>query len=272
MSIVEIGRNPVKMTKDILVAIVSDDIYARNWMSLLLVRDWRTRVVSEITCHADFARLNEPGQPQPDLFLVDLDSYRDNPSMLTTLNELVGKRARILCVGTQVIPNVFLRLDAHLFAGYLLKNEISSSLAWAITFAYEDKTVFTPGVMDFLQDDTYKMPANKMIIRGRSFPGLTDRQEEIARLAIVFSIGRRDLADELKISDQWSYGMVSELYSRLGLEELFTGEIDPSHFVWDDPVILEHLEEILDKLGDSKKARDLETLAFHLLTMPSIEA
>ncbi|HPS32092.1 MAG TPA: hypothetical protein PKW57_01175 [Anaerolineaceae bacterium] len=260
------------MTKDILVAIVSDDIYARNWMSLLLVRDWRTRVVSEITCHADFARLNEPGQPQPDLFLVDLDSYRDNPSMLTTLNELVGKRARILCVGTQVIPNVFLRLDAHLFAGYLLKNEISSSLAWAITFAYEDKTVFTPGVMDFLQDDTYKMPANKMIIRGRSFPGLTDRQEEIARLAIVFSIGRRDLADELKISDQWSYGMVSELYSRLGLEELFTGEIDPSHFVWDDPVILEHLEEILDKLGDSKKARDLETLAFHLLTMPSIEA
>ncbi|HNW95616.1 MAG TPA: hypothetical protein PKL60_05450 [Anaerolineaceae bacterium] len=260
------------MTKDILVAIVSDDIYARNWMSLLLVRDWRTRVVSEITCHADFARLNEPGQPQPDLFLVDLDSYRDNPSMLTTLNELVGKRARILCVGTQVIPNVFLRLDAHLFAGYLLKNEISSSLAWAITFAYEDKTVFTPGVMDFLQDDTYKMPANKMIIRGRSFPGLTDRQEEIARLAIVFSIGRRDLADELKISDQWSYGMVSELYSRLGLEELFTGEIDPSHFVWDDPVILEHLEEILDKLGDSKKARDLETLAFHLLTMPLIEA
>lgn len=260
------------MTKDILVAIVSDDIYARNWMSLLLVRDWRTRVVSEITCHADFARLNEPGQPQPDLFLVDLDSYRDNPSMLTTLNELVGKRARILCLGTQVIPNVFLRLDAHLFAGYLLKNEISSSLAWAITFAYEDKTVFTPGVMDFLQDDTYKMPANKMIIRGRSFPGLTDRQEEIARLAIVFSIGRRDLADELKISDQWSYGMVSELYSRLGLEELFTGEIDPSHFVWDDPVILEHLEEILDKLGDSKKARDLETLAFHLLTMPSIEA
>ena len=256
------------MAKDILVAIVSDDIYARNWMSLLLVRDWRTRVVSEIACHADFARLNEPVQPKPDLFLVDLDSYRDNPGMLTTLNDLVGKQSRILCVGTHVISTVFMRLDRELFAGYLLKNEISSSLAWAITFAYEKKTVFTPGVIDALQGEAYELPANKMIIRGRGFPGFTDRQEEIARLAIVFSIGRRDLADELKISDQWSYGMVSELYSRLGLEELFTGEIDPSHFVGDDPVILEHLEEILDELGSSKKARDLETLAFHLLTMP----
>jgi len=56
------------------------------------------------------------------------------------------------------------------------------------------------------------------------------------------------------------------------LEDLFTGEIDPSRFIGDDPVILEHLEEILDELGGSKKARDLETLAFHLLTMPSIEA
>ena len=29
------------MPKDILVSIMSDDIFARNWMSLLVVRDWR---------------------------------------------------------------------------------------------------------------------------------------------------------------------------------------------------------------------------------------
>lgn len=62
------------MAKDILVAIVSDDIFARNWMSLLLVRDWRTRVISEVTCQADFERLAESGFPKPDLFLVDIDS------------------------------------------------------------------------------------------------------------------------------------------------------------------------------------------------------
>jgi hypothetical protein len=110
------------------------------------------------------------------------------------------------------------------------------------------------------------------VIRGHTFPTLSERQEEIARLAIIFSIGRRDLADELKISDQWSYGMVSELYSRLGLEDLFSGKLDPACFVGNDPVILAHLEEILDELGSSKKARDLETLAFHLVTMPIIES
>ena len=31
------------------------------------------------------------------------------------------------------------------------------------------------------------------------------------------------------------------------------------------------LEDILEELGDSKKARDLESLAFHLITMPVIE-
>jgi len=199
------------MAKDILVAIVSDDIYARNWMSLLLVRDWRTRVIAEITCHADFEKLREPGHPSPDLFLVDLDSYRDNPTMVSSLNEQAGKQTKILCVGTQVIDSVFFRLNPRIFAGYLIKSEISSSLAWAITFAYENKVVFTPGVLDALKNNPYELPANKLIISGRSFPGLTDRQEEIARLAIIFSIGRRDLADELKISDQWSYGMVSEL-------------------------------------------------------------
>lgn len=259
------------MAKDILVAIVSDDIFARNWMSLLLVRDWRTRVISEVTCQADFERLAESGFPKPDLFLVDIDSYRDHPTLFSSLNELLSEKVKVLIVGTQVVSNVFSRMNERLFAGYLLKNEVSSSLAWAITFAYENNVVFTPGVLSALQASAYTIPANRMVIRGHTFPTLSERQEEIARLAIIFSIGRRDLADELKISDQWSYGMVSELYSRLGLEDLFSGKLDAACFVGNDPVILAHLEEILDELGSSKKARDLETLAFHLVTMPIIE-
>lgn len=42
------------MARDILVSIMSDDDFARNWMSLLVVRDWRTRVVSEFTCSEDY--------------------------------------------------------------------------------------------------------------------------------------------------------------------------------------------------------------------------
>ncbi len=93
---------------------------------------------------------------------------------------------------------------------------------------------------------------------------MTERQSEIARLAIIFSVSRRDLADELKISDQWSYGVVSELYEKLGLSDIIIAYLEH------DSTIKAHIEEILSELGSSKKAKDLETLAFHILTLPEI--
>ena len=65
------------MSKDILVTIVSDDIYSQNWMCLLLVRDWRTRVIAELTLHDNLAKSIKPMLPKPDLLLVDLDTNQD---------------------------------------------------------------------------------------------------------------------------------------------------------------------------------------------------
>ncbi|MFZ3070345.1 MAG: hypothetical protein WA110_04390 [Anaerolineaceae bacterium] len=261
------------MSRDILVTIMGDDVFARNWMSLLLVRDWRTRVVSEITCEEDYRAFRETHMSKVDMLLVDLDSFSENPGIISGINEMHKEEmpVKVLCIGTRIEPRVFARVKSEVFRGYILKDEIVSSLAWAITFAAEGKVVFTPGTLEAAYRANYAMPNNRIVIKGRTIPGLTDRQEEIARLAIIFSIGRRDLADELKISDQWSYGMVSELYTKLGLEDIFSGDMDPYRFVGDDPVIRLHIDEILEELGDSKKARDLETLAFHLLTMPLIE-
>ena len=41
-------------------------------------------------------------------------------------------------------------------------------------------------------------------------------------------------------------------------------------YLENDPVIKAHIDEILAELGTSKKAKDLETLAFHILTLPEI--
>ncbi|MGV8050457.1 MAG: hypothetical protein AB2L21_08980 [Anaerolineaceae bacterium] len=260
------------MAKDILVTIMGDDVFARNWMSLLLVRDWRTRVVSEITLQDGHLVSQETPTTKLDVLLVDLDSFNDNPGIFSIIDGLEADHLfKVLCIGTRIEPKVFTRLKPELFSGYILKDEISFSLGWAITFADEGKVIFTPQTFEAAYRMNYDLPKNRMVIRGRTFPGLTDRQEEIARLAIIFSIGRRDLADELKISDQWSYGMVSELYTKLGLGDMFDGDVDPYDYVGDDPVIRSHIDEILDELGDSKKARDLETFVFHLLTMPFIE-
>mgnify|MGYP001369224404 FL=1 len=76
------------MSKDILVTIVSDDIYSQNWMCLLLVRDWRTRVIAELTLHDNLTRSIKPMLPKPDLLLVDLDTNQDWARYSQQLNKL----------------------------------------------------------------------------------------------------------------------------------------------------------------------------------------
>ena len=262
------------MSKDILVTVVSDDVYSQNWMCLLLVRDWRTRVISELTLHDNLAKIIAPMLPKPDLLLVDLDTNQDWSRISQQLNELAQEEThpKVIFIASYSNFRLLRKINPSLLQGYLLKQEISTSLAWALTFASEGSFVLTPGAEEAFYQNDIAVPPNKMILRGKTYSGLTTRQEEIARLAIIFSIGRRDLADELKISDQWSYGMVSELYTRMGLGEIFSGDLDPYQYLQDDPVIRSHIEEIIEQLGDSKKARDVETLAFHLITMPIIES
>jgi DNA-binding NarL/FixJ family response regulator len=261
------------MARDILVSIMGEDLYARDWMALLVVRDWRTRLVSEVTYDDDFMKFKAEQIHKVDFLLLDLDSYQNKPDILAEIDREMDpkKPVRVLCVGSRPEPKVFKRVNPANFAGYLLKDEISTSLAWAVTFASEGNLVLTPGTQQCGYENDYAFPGKYMVLSARQIPGLTARQAEISRLAIIFSIGRHDLADELKISDQWSYGMVSELYENLGLKEIFNGESDPYKYINEDTMIQEHLTEILAELGNSKKAKDLETLAFHLITMPAID-
>ncbi len=261
------------MAQDILVAVLCKDAFSRNWISLLFVRDWRTRVVAETSQLEDLAISRQDEIMKVDFFVVDLDSYRDQPNFLTQVTEVLHPQAgsQVLYLASSIDSRMLSTLRSERFAGLLTKDEIGSSLGWALTFAAEGKTIFTPESLQAVMEAGLTPPLPYLVLHARPIPGLTTRQAETARLAILFSIGRRDLADELKISDQWSYGMVSELYDKLGLSDLFSGQGTPYDFINEDPVIKARLEDILEELGDSKKARDLESLAFHLITMPVIE-
>lgn len=261
------------MLKDILVATMDDDLFSRNWMALIMVRDWRTRLIGEITSLAELNILLKKPLINLDILLLSVDSL----SYETNLKELIRTlkdskpQIKILCTGVHCQEKILKYLDDDLFCGYILKNEIGYALAWAISFAYEGNWIYTPSTLAM----TIKMNApifkQKMVLAGRSeFPGFSDRESEVARLAFIFSLGRRDLAGELKISDQWSYGMVSELYSKLGLGDILSGEVDPIHYLGDNPVLLDRFKGIMEKIGPSRKAKDIEALAFHFLTMPEI--
>jgi len=258
------------LKRDILVALYSEDAYVLDWMSLLVVRDWRTRVVAEASSSTELVQVLSQPSLIVDGIVLDLDNVSDLRDIGKTLED-VSPKLKVLGLCARQQPDFFKFMPDSAIAGLLYKQEIKTSLGWAITFAAEGKPVYTPRGLDDAWKANFSIPRERLILRSRSYPGLTNRQAEIARLAIIFSIGRRDLADELKISDQWGYGVVSELYDHLGLGDLLDEGQDFNSILENDPVIKAHIDEILADLGTSKKARDLETLAFHLLTMPVIE-
>jgi len=261
------------MNKDILVAILEDDVFSRNWMALLMVRDWRTRLIAEFTTRVQLCEFLEKSYQPFDLLIIDVDLFGEEFTIGEICESLDQSKsdARILLTGIRPEARIIRQLDDPRVCGYVLKHEVGYSLSWVITFAYDGSMVYTPSTYDLAIDMNCPLPDNKLVLDGRKhLPGFTEHEAEVARFAFIFSLGRRDLADELKISEQWSYGLVSELYEKMGLSDILSGEVDLFSYIGESEIIRSHFQEIIEQLGSSKKARDLETLAYHLITMPEI--
>ena len=261
------------MKKDILVTILEDDVFSQNWMALLLVRDWRTRVIAEFTTRVEFCEFMNQDYHPFDILVLDVDLFGESFLVDDICDILIEKqpKAKILLTGVQPDSHIIHQVRDDRVVGYVLKREVGYSLSWMISFAVEGYQVFTPGTYNLLLNKNLPIPENRLVLDGRKkIPGFTDHESEVARMAIIFSLGRRDLADELKISEQWSYGLVSELYKKMGLSDIISGEEDLFSYIGESQIIKAHFEEIMAEIGSSKKARDLETLAYHLITMPEI--
>jgi len=61
------------MAKDIRVLIIEDDPYAQDLMSLLLTRDWRTRVVAEVSNKTELEEFLDQGDSRIDVVVVDVE-------------------------------------------------------------------------------------------------------------------------------------------------------------------------------------------------------
>lgn len=276
------------MAKEISVLLVEDDFYARHWMEMLLRRDWRTRVVGEVDSVVDLSRklddLNQHHEPI-DLVLIDTDIPNDQNWLAEVLRSLAKNSPRPAILFTGVAPNPRILKMAGLpnFAGYILKDEIRYALAWAVSLAAEHHLIITPGICGLVESG-HPFPPGTLILNGRNpIAEFSERDAEAARLAFIFSMERRDLADELRISEEYSYGLVSALYEKMGLNDVLKGEVAPEQYFGSHPALKAHLKQVFENLGKvearkgaterskSKKVKDKETLAFHLLTLPEIE-
>lgn len=86
------------MSKEILVSVLSDDLFSLNWMSLLLVRDWRTRVFTEGELFSPLQE-NDENMRYVNLVVADIDSFIHNTNLFNNLNRILSENQSILVVG-----------------------------------------------------------------------------------------------------------------------------------------------------------------------------
>jgi DNA-binding NarL/FixJ family response regulator len=260
--------------KDIRVAIIEEDPFARNWIALLLARDWRTRVVAEAGHPAGLPALLVKDGGRVDVILLSLDPSGRGEAISTMLEKVssVKKPLSILLIASSTDGRILKYLSDPRIKGFILKNEIEHSVSWAVSLAAEGSFIITPGVYSLATRGGYAIPEPCLVLDGRhAFSNFTEHQANVARLAFLFSMERRNLAGEVGINEEWSYGLVSSIYEKLGLKEILHEEVEAKEYFGNNEMVLANFRKIKEKFRDSGKASDMESLAFHVLTMPEVK-
>jgi DNA-binding NarL/FixJ family response regulator len=264
------------MAKDIRVLIIEDDPYARDLMSLLLTRDWRTRVVGEVADEGDLVLFLRDEMQKVDVVILDTEMPGEPgiPARLAALSKGMVVPPRILYTGIKPNRLILEQVMSGGCTGYILKQEVLYSLGFAVALAARGNCVITPGIQEAAQ--RFAFSNGTIVLDGRRLTSSFSRREnELIRLSIIFNLAIRDIADELVLGAGWVSEIVSTIYKKLGLREILTGEI-PLDMYFTNEAVLNHCKEIITRAGSRnpdgnlRKAPWMSTLAFHLLTVPEV--
>lgn len=262
--------------KDLNLLLIEDDPFARDLMGMLLTRDWRTRLVGEVGSEEEVRRaLAEPGR-RIDAILLDTE-VPDEANWLPRiagLAALADPSPRILCTATKPDAHSLRQAVESGFGGYLIKKEIGYALGTAVSHSVKSRRfILTPSGYRAALGARLPLPPDSWLFDGtKPVAKLTPREAEIARLAILFNHPYNELSDELLIRADQVGKVVSQVYEKLGMDYIISGEIPPET-IFDDEVILRNFRRILQQVAARKskrKAADMPTLAFHLLTQPEM--
>jgi len=262
------------MPKDIRVLIIEDDPYARDMMSLLLTRDWRTRVVGEIVNQTELEEFVLDEMIKTDVVIIDTEMPGEPglPFKLAAITQEWTQPPVILYTGTQAKHEYLEPIVKLAQGGYILKQEILYGLGAAVALVCKGTCVITPGI--FQMAGRFELPNGTMILDSRKrTTSFTRRENELIRLGIIFNLAIRDIADELVLGAGWVSEIVSTIYRKLGLREILTGEV-PLDMYFTDEMVLDHIRSITQRSksdqpgGKLRKAPWMSTLAFHMLTVP----
>lgn len=262
------------------VLVVEDDPYARDFMAMLLIRDWRTQVEAEVATQADLQKFLEGRSRQIrnlDLMLLNVE-HSQKPDWAYDLTF----RARQLVPGMDVLfssaqadPTALRKALTLGCRGYVLNSEVMYALAGVVRAAFRSAWVVSPGAWRLAHQLDLKLPSRTRILAaGRAFANMTPRERQVARLAILFNLRHAEIADELSISAGQVAKYVSTIYGILGLRELLDGTDDVKLLFDDDDLELrrrfievkQRAQQVGRARANSTAAPEKATLAFHLFT------
>ncbi|MDX1438107.1 MAG: hypothetical protein R3335_14950, partial [Anaerolineales bacterium] len=238
---------------------------------------WRTQVIGEVGAFEELNSFIESRARNIDLIILDSEhpGGAEWPFEITSLIESKPDAPLILYTGTRPNLRVSRQVAGSGRGGYVLKNEILYALPSAVSLAYARHLVVTPGIWAKSPRKTF--PGGTMVLDGRkSATRLTRREREMVRLALIFNLSIRDIADELVLSQGWVSEIVSTVYRKLGMREILSGEV-PLDAYFEDAAVLERCEQILNEGKPNvegapfRKGPWMATLAFHLITQPRIK-
>ena len=268
------------MTHNYRVVVVEDDPYAQDLILNLLSRDWRTRVAGEFNSFSRKAFDEFLKDPLNKVDVIVLDTEVPwNPNWPMEAFEIVRAMEKppmlvLLCtVPTSRFWNDAL-LDSPAYGGYLVKQEILYSISAAVALAGQGHVVLTESVGSL----GIPIPVERkpLILSGARVGDIfTEREREIMRLGIFFKHSQRDMEDELVIGRDWITEVLGSIYDKLQVQEIMRGEIALETLISDKAVLARVLPmiEVFNASGSKKSLRRtpwLNTLAFHLLTLPTI--
>ena len=270
------------MLKDIRVIIVEDDPYARDFMSMLLRRDWRTRVVGEYGSNGgtDLQHALHQFASPVDVLVVDTEVPSDEQWLNRVTQILRSLPEPPAALYTCTFPEQRVlnhALETH-GSGYISKREIRYGLASAISAVVKGRFVITPGVHKIAGQAV--LPEHTVIMDGTvPVATFTPRENELSRLGLLFNLAQRDIADDLVVSSDFVAEIMGQIYEKLGLRDILSGE-KPLEEYFQDEMLLARCRSMLEKAAGSAgnaspkaihKAPWMTTIAFHLLTRPEEE-
>ncbi len=264
------------MVKELRVVIIEDDPYARDMMSMLLTRDWRTRVVAEFGSNVETELkqlFSKPANPI-DVVLIDTEVPADPRWTARAAQIALSQPHPPVLIYTCTKPDAgqIERLPSQKLGGYLVKGEILYALVTAISEAVKGHTVITPGVQQLEAQIHFQEPV--VVLDGRvPVTHFTRRENDLVRLGILFNLAQRDIADELVVSTDFISEVMGQVYEKLGLHDILSGEC-PLETYLDDETVLARCRAVLSRASSAtgekgiRKAPWMSTIAFHLLTVP----